>query len=116
MMAALSELNQKWEEHGQKTLDHGIGISTGMMNVGLFGSRKIQSITVMGGVVNLGARLEAYSRKTDASIIISEPTCQDVGDKATVRPLGNITVKGFSEPVPVYSLEAMVPESQAQSA
>lgn len=109
MQSTLTTLNQKWTDEGKVTLEHGVGISTGMMVVGHFGSTKLQNYTVMGSMVNLGARLETYTREVDARIIINDKTYMAVKDKAATRDLGKIQVKGFSEPVQVYALDQWMP-------
>lgn len=105
MQAELSRLNERWRAEGKVPLEHGVGISTGEMVVGHFGSSKLQNYTVMGNRVNLGARLETYTREVDAPVIISEATYQSVQQLFTVRDLGKIQVKGFSDPLQVYALE-----------
>jgi adenylate cyclase len=108
MQSALAELNQKWEREGKKKLLHGIGVSTGQMFVGNFGSRNNKDFTVMGSMVNLGARLESSTRDLDADIIVSERTYELLKEMIEVKDLGKITVKGFSDPVAVYELKAML--------
>lgn len=106
MQAALKDLNQKWRSEGKKELEHGIGLSTGLMFVGNFGSDRNTNYTVMGSLVNLGARLETYTREVDADIIISDNTVKAVGSEAKVRDLGKIQIKGFSELVQIFALDA----------
>lgn len=108
MQSALVELNQKWEKEGKKKLHHGIGVSTGQMFVGNFGSRNNKDFTVMGSMVNLGARLESSTRDLDADIIVSERTYELLKDTIEVKDLGKIPVKGFSEPVAVFELKGLL--------
>lgn len=105
MQRALHELNAGWRQDGSRILSHGIGISSGEMFVGNFGSRKIKNFTVMGSTVNLGSRLEAYTRVADWPIILSEQTWLMVKDKIQVRDLGKIQVRGFSDSSQIYGLE-----------
>jgi class 3 adenylate cyclase/CHASE2 domain-containing sensor protein len=109
MQNALQELNANWAQEGSKLLSHGIGISSGEMFVGNFGSRNIKNFTVMGSNVNLGARLEAYTRVAHWPIIISERTWELAKDQIKVRDLGCIQVKGFTDSVQIYGLEDVVP-------
>ncbi len=109
MDEALRTLNEKWRQEGRKTLEHGIGISTGEMFVGNFGSNQIKNFTVIGGAVNLGSRLEAHTRHVEASIVISEKTRQETKHVFNFQDLGKIQVKGFSEPVQAYGLSASAP-------
>ncbi len=111
MEAALVILNERWAVEGQRILHHGVGVSSGEMFVGNFGSRNIKNFTVMGSNVNLGARLEAYTRVALWPIIISERTQDAVKALSQVRDLGRIHVKGFTSDVQIYGLEAMHPQT-----
>jgi class 3 adenylate cyclase/CHASE2 domain-containing sensor protein len=114
MQRALHTLNQHWSQTGCKILAHGIGLSSGEMFVGNFGSRKIKNFTVMGSNVNLGARLEAYTRVAHWPIILSEGTWAMVKDKVQARNLGRIQVKGFTAPVQTYGLEGVKERPELQ--
>lgn len=105
MREALKQLNSKWKAQGKSELNLGVGLSTGQMFVGNFGSQRIKNFTVMGSTVNLGARLEAYTRQAGMTIVISENTVKQAGDNIQVKELGFISVKGFSEPIEVYGLQ-----------
>ncbi len=107
MQQALHELNAGWAKDGSKLLSHGIGICSGEMFVGNFGSKNIKNFTVMGSNVNLGARLEAYTRKAHWPIIISTRTLELAGSTIHVRDLGKIQVKGFTDIVQIYGLESV---------
>jgi class 3 adenylate cyclase/CHASE2 domain-containing sensor protein len=115
MQRALLQLNKRWTEEGRKTLSHGIGIASGEMFVGNFGSKKIKNFTVMGSNVNLGSRLEAFTRVAQWPVIISARTFELARDQIRVRDLGRIQVKGFSDTVQVYGLENLA-ESNVTSA
>ncbi len=104
MCDALIDLNKKWTKEGRTELGLGVGLSTGEMFVGNFGSERVKNFTVMGNAVNLGARLEAYTRQAGMDIVISKETMEQCGNMISVSPLGHIEVKGFSQPVEVYGL------------
>ena len=110
MQNRLHQLNQQWTAQGRKTLAHGIGISSGEMFVGNFGSRNIKNFTVMGNNVNLGARLEAYTRVAAWPIIISLRTYDLTIPRIKARDLGKIRVKGFTDPIQCFGLEGVYSE------
>jgi adenylate cyclase len=116
MQNALDAMNAKWEQEGSKILAHGIGISSGEMFVGNFGSKNIKNFTVMGSNVNLGARLEAYTRVVHWPIIISVRTLELAQEVIQVRDLGRIQVKGFTDAVQIYGLESVTPAENLQVA
>jgi adenylate cyclase len=109
MAAELERLCAKWKAEGREGFEIGIGINTGDMVVGNLGSSQLFDYTVIGDNVNLGARLEAVNKdyQTKYHIIISESTYQQVRDKAQVRPLDQVMVKGKTKPVVIYELLGM---------
>lgn len=104
MCEALNDLNAKWVAEGKAELGIGVGLSTGEMFVGNFGSQRIKNFTVMGSAVNLGARLEAYTREAGMPVVISQRTFEQAQPDVQAKPLGDIRVKGFSGPVQAFGL------------
>ncbi|WP_373532845.1 CHASE2 domain-containing protein [Vampirovibrio sp.] len=107
MQNALQVLNQNWAKEGRQTLAQGIGISSGEMFVGNFGSRNIKNFTVMGSNVNLGSRLEAYTRVAQWPIIISARTFELAQQHLQAKNLGRIQVKGFTHTLQIYGVEGV---------
>lgn len=107
-LRALPRLNKRF--HAEGLLPEGrdlrvrIGISSGLMAVGNFGSRRRFDYTVIGDTVNLGARLEGVNRTFGTTVLFSGATRQQVGDEFMVRPIGPVRVVGRSEPVDVFEL------------
>jgi class 3 adenylate cyclase len=61
-----------------------------------------RSFTVIGDTINLAARLQ--STAPPGEVVIGPTTREDLGDRATVIPLGEAQLKGKREPVPIYRL------------
>ncbi|MFB3921134.1 MAG: CHASE2 domain-containing protein [Terriglobia bacterium] len=107
MIAGLEKLNQKWQSEGRPQLQIGVGINTGDMLFGNIGSEQRMDFTVIGDSVNLGSRLESSTKELHATIVISDATYQMIRDRAEVRPLGAISVKGKEHKIVVYELLGM---------
>ena len=112
MMARLQELNLKWEAEGKKPFEIGIGINTGIVNVGNMGSSVRYSFTVMGDPVNLASRLEGQNKEYHSQIIIGEGTYQQVKNEFVCRDLDRIRVKGKLKPVKIYELMGWSKDAQ----
>jgi len=102
MMAQLKETQQEYARRGLPVIDIGIGINTGIMSVGNFGSRERFDYTVMGDNVNLASRLECANKEYGTHIIISEFTREQLGDRFFCRFIDKVRVKGKNKAVNIY--------------
>ena len=96
------ELEKEMEERGLPRVKFGTGVNTGTCIVGNMGAETRLDYSVVGDAVNLGARLEAETRKQDTPILLSEYTYKETTNIACSK-LGEVTVKGKEEPVKIYA-------------
>ena len=82
-----------------------IGINTGSLVAGNVGGGGRQSYTVYGDAVNLGAQLEALCKEHGTSLLLSAATARALPE-AELIAVGDISVRGFAEPVTVFSIRA----------
>jgi adenylate cyclase len=104
MVSGLAKLNEKLELSGRPPIGIGIGLNTGLVNVGNMGSARRLSWTVMGDNVNLASRLEGITKQYHVQLIISEATYRHVASQFVCRELDKIRVKGKTLPVNIYEL------------
>jgi len=87
-----------------------IGIHSGPVVVGNIGAPGRINYTIVGDTVNTCQRLEALGREFDrgeaATILVSERVASAVGEALAVEPVGDYEVKGRSEPVEAFRLQA----------
>jgi adenylate cyclase len=79
-----------------------IGIASGTMRTGAYGSPLRRTYGVLGDETNLAARLMA--RAGGGEILVSEPTARRQFDHFDLRPLPPMRLKGKAEPVQAYQL------------
>ena len=103
MRSKMSELQTVWAESGiEEPLKCRMGINTGMCTVGNFGSDDRMDYTIIGGGVNLAARLESSCKIEE--ILISYETYSHVKDEVYCEKYGNLEVKGITKPVATYQV------------
>ncbi|GEM_PF-2998049 len=107
MIASLRKLNDKWSKEGKQVLNVGISISSGTVISGNIGAKKHKDFTVIGDVVNIGARLQPLTRDGHA-IVIEETTKGLVKDKYSVKKIGDVIVKGKKNKVSAWAVDEEV--------
>lgn len=103
MRKRMKMLRQKWRQHGiNKPLQVRMGINTGYCTVGNFGAETRMDYTIIGKEVNLASRLESVAQPDE--ILVAETTYNLIRDTVMCRDRGQINVKGFSKPVPIFEI------------
>ncbi|HZP99921.1 MAG TPA: adenylate/guanylate cyclase domain-containing protein [Reyranella sp.] len=88
-----------------------IGISTGPVIGGSVGAGQRMSFTLLGDTVNLAARLEQLNKEHGTRILVSASTRDACGAEFDFRPLGDVAVRGRSEPLAIFSLDPSLQET-----
>lgn len=110
MLEKVEELKVEFEKKGLPEVNIGIGVNTGMMNVGDMGSTYRRSYTVLGDAVNLGSRLESSTKKYGVKLLIGEETVKDL-EGFLLRQIDRVKVVGKVEAIQCY--EPLCRESEA---
>lgn len=103
MQRRMVDLRAKWADMGFRFPFHiRCGVNTGYCNVGNFGSEQRVDYTIIGGQVNLAARLESICPPD--GVTVAHETYTLVRDEFDMEPMEPITVKGIRDPVEPYRI------------
>ena len=101
MNKKIKQLSENFVDRGWPGPPMGIGINTGVMNVGNMGSKYRIAYTVIGDAVNLASRIEELTRWYNVPILVSEATkneCKNI----VFREIDTVQVKGKSNMTKIY--------------
>jgi len=90
-----------------------LGLHTGVVNVGNFGSEERVDYTALGENVNVASRLEGLNKFLGTECLISGQTKAELGDRLVTRALGSFRLKGFESLVEVHELVGWPEELEA---
>jgi adenylate cyclase len=104
MMKKLEEINSQMTEENR--IHVRIGIHSGKLISGDFGSPKRLDYTVLGNTVNIASRLESSVAGTD-EIVVAETTFLATSKKFDFELLGEKKLQGISKPVKAYRVKGL---------
>ena len=105
MKAGADAIAEKFEQRFGKSVGFGIGVNCGNAVVGNIGCDFRMDYTAIGDTVNTAARLESNAKR--GQILISREVYDAVKDRVDATPIGEIPLKGKSQGVFVYQLDAI---------
>lgn len=105
MQRTMAELNRDCMTRGEPSLYAGIGVSTGEVMAGSFGSSVYSEYTAIGDPVNLASRIEGYSLR--GQVLISEASYLGAMGHIEIGTVNDVLVKGKASPVTIYELRAV---------
>lgn len=101
MRRRVSDLTGRWHRRGY-ALDLGVGIAQGYATLGKIGFEGRFDYAAIGTVTNLAARL--CNEAEGGQILVNQRVYVEVEGLVKAEPLGEVTLKGFLKPVPVFNV------------
>ena len=106
MQQELEMLNAELVAEGLPQIKIGIGINSGEALVGNMGSLQRFDYSVIGDAVNLASRLESSSKTLGETLVIGEDTVEAAKYNYNFTYVDEITVKGKTQPVKVFTVKS----------
>ena len=98
-------LAQGWRKQGFE-LGFGIGIAQGYATIGAIGFEGRWDYRAIGGVTNLGARLCGEAKSMQ--ILVDRKALAKVERLVEFEPVGELTLKGFPQPMMVFDIKGLL--------
>jgi adenylate cyclase len=102
MHEAFAPIAKHWEKRGYE-LALGVGIAQGYATLGAIGFEGRWDYAAIGNVTNLAARLCAEA--AGGQVLLDRKTMATLDGVFDFDPVGPLTLKGFSHPVPAFALK-----------
>ena len=114
MQERMKELREKWAQEGfAEPFEIRMGVNTGYCNVGNFGSDQRLTYTIIGGEVNVAARLESVAEVN--GLYLSYETYVHVQDMVDVEQKEAIKMKGINRDIRIFSVKGRKEEGKEKT-
>jgi class 3 adenylate cyclase len=105
MRGALAAYNRELGAQGLPQLSIGVGLHRGFGIAGLVGSEELKEFAVVGGPVNVAARVQDLTRVHGVDILLTEAVRKSLDPRFALRPLPAAELRGIAQPVSVFAAE-----------
>ncbi|MDG2223809.1 MAG: adenylate/guanylate cyclase domain-containing protein, partial [Rubripirellula sp.] len=104
MLRLINPLRERWKEITPDQFGFGIGVNTGMAQVGNTGSKVKFKYGPLGNTVNLASRVQGITKKLGVAALITESTAKALTRGFDYRRLALVRTLGIKEPVNLHEL------------
>jgi adenylate cyclase len=104
MLERLPALNERWQTIVCETIQLGIGVNSGVAQVGNVGSRMKFKYGALGNPVNLGHRVQGATKHLKTPLLITDATHAYLDNSFLTRRLCQVRVFNIAQPVTLYEL------------
>lgn len=104
MLARRGEISGRWQEVVGEATDFGIGINSGIAQVGNTGSSVKVVYGPLGNTVNLASRMQGATKYLGAQLLVTGNTQRRLNGEFPSRKLCQVRAINIKEPVELYEL------------
>ena len=104
MLERIPVLNQRWEQTLKEPMDFGIGVNTGLAQVGNTGTERKFKYGALGGTVNLASRVQGATKYLKSGLLVTGSTRAQLDPSFSGRRLCTVEVVNIAEPVELFQL------------
>jgi adenylate cyclase len=105
MQAVLPEVDARWQSVLGEPVRIGVGINSGVAQVGNTGSQIKFKYGPLGNAVNLAARVRGLTKYLRCGVLVTADTHKDLGDDFLARRVVRARVVNIQAPVDLYEVE-----------
>jgi adenylate cyclase len=106
MLGELPALNEEWQERLKEPMGLGIGVNSGVANVGNVGTAVKQKYGALGNTVNLASRVQGVTKHLKTRLLITRSTKDLLNGEFATRRITLAEVVNIKEPVELFELSA----------
>jgi adenylate cyclase len=111
MLEKLRNMQDEFKAQQWPALHIGVGLNSGMMNVGDMGSTYRRAYTVLGDTVNMASRFEGLTKFYSVRLIVGEETRHGLEERVLFRLLDKVRVKGAKRGITIYEPICLIEEA-----
>lgn len=105
LLRTMNEINLIRGRRGEMGIGIGIGINTGEVLLGSFGSSLRQDFTAIGDNVNIAARIQQQAGAGE--IVVSQAVYEEVKDFVEAEDMGEKPLKGKGQPLRLWKIKGI---------
>ena len=104
MLTRLPELSDRWESVTGHPTRVGIGLNTGLAQVGNTGSHRKFKYGPLGNTVNIASRVQGATKYLQTGLVVTGTTWQQMGQQFATRRLCKARVVNIEQPIDLYEV------------
>ena len=111
MLNCVPEINDRWKDRIGTDFQIGIGINSGIAQVGNIGSKLRFKYGPLGNPVNIASRVQGVTKQLQIPFLVTAETASRLDQSTPYRRLGQVQLVNVSQPVTICEIPGRVDDS-----